>query len=101
MKKKNVYFFSVLSIRSAKCGNGAREIIRQPRARHAAAVHLNCALFVEEHGKSRVEKDVAPNTSAALAVRLVCHPGYAECSVIRHLQIVQRHRLSLQSAFDG
>lgn len=56
MKKKNVYFFSVLSIRSVKCGNGAWEIIRQPRARHAAAVHLNFALFVEEHEKAELKK---------------------------------------------
>lgn len=66
-------------------------------------------LFVEEWEQADVEleKDVAPNTIVALhhqwdmAVRLACHPGSAECSVMRHIQIVQRHCLSLQSAFDG
>lgn len=57
--------------------------------------------------RSRLEKDVAPNMSVALyhqwdlAARLACHPGVAKYSVIHHLQTVQQHCLSLQSAFDG
>lgn len=70
---------------------------------------LHLVLLAEEWWKAdmELEKDVLPNPIVALhhqwdlVVRLACHPGSAECSVIRHLQIVHRHRLTLQSAFDG